>query len=87
MQPKKSNQYIYLISFIAALGGLMFGFDIAIISGAVPFIKEYFQLDELQLGWAVSSLLVGCIIGSVVAGKLSDWGKRLIPHRFRKQAP
>ncbi len=72
MQPEKSNRYIYLISFIAALGGLMFGFDIAIISGAVPFIKEYFQLDELQLGWAVSSLLVGCIFGSVVAGKLSD---------------
>ncbi len=50
----------------------MFGFDIGIISGTVPFIKSHFGLDELQLGWGVSSLLVGCIIGSMLAGYLSD---------------
>jgi SP family arabinose:H+ symporter-like MFS transporter len=39
-----------MVTFVAALGGLLFGFDIAIITGAVPFIRDHFQLDELQLG-------------------------------------
>ncbi len=50
----------------------MFGFDIAIISGAVPFIQSYFGWSELQLGWGVSSLLVGAIAGSLVSGVLTD---------------
>ncbi|MCK9618437.1 MAG: sugar porter family MFS transporter [Lentimicrobiaceae bacterium] len=68
----KSNNYLYFISFIATLGGLMFGFDIAIISGAVPFIQSYFGWNELQLGWGVSSLLVGAIIGAFSSGILTD---------------
>jgi len=64
--------HLLLISLVAAMGGLMFGFDIAIISGAVPFIEEYFNLNELELGWGVSSLLLGCIFGAMFAGKLSD---------------
>jgi sugar porter (SP) family MFS transporter len=43
-----------------------------VISGAVPFIKTYFQLDDITLGWAVSSLLVGCIVGVVASGKPAD---------------
>jgi SP family arabinose:H+ symporter-like MFS transporter len=54
------------------MGGLMFGFDIAIISGAVPFIQPYFGWNELQLGWGVSSLLVGAIVGSFGSGVLTD---------------
>lgn len=55
----------------------MFGFDVAIISGTVPFIKEYFMLTEIQLGWGVSSLLVGCIVGAMFAGYLADlYGRR-----------
>ena len=50
----------------------MFGFDVAIISGAVPFIQPYFGWNELQLGWGVSSLLVGAIIGAFGSGILSD---------------
>lgn len=50
----------------------MFGFDIAIISGAVPFIQPYFGWNELQLGWGVSSLLVGAIVGAFGSGILSD---------------
>ncbi len=50
----------------------MFGFDIAIISGAVPFIQPYFGWDELQLGWGVSSLLVGAIVGAFGSGALTD---------------
>ena len=71
MNPKQKN-YIFLISAIAALGGLLFGFDTAVISGTTPFIKPYFRLDDLWLGWTVSSLLGGCIIGVISAGKPSD---------------
>ncbi len=68
----KNSGYLYFICLIATMGGLMFGFDIAIISGAVPFIQPYFGWNELQLGWGVSSLLVGAIIGSLGSGILTD---------------
>jgi MFS transporter, SP family, arabinose:H+ symporter len=61
------------------MGGLMFGFDVAIISGAVPFIQPYFGWNELELGWGVSSLLVGAIIGAFGSGVLSDlYGRKKI---------
>jgi MFS transporter, SP family, arabinose:H+ symporter len=66
------KNYVMLISSIAALGGLLFGFDTAVISGTTPFIKPYFNLDDIWLGWTVSSLLFGCIIGVISAGKPSD---------------
>jgi MFS transporter, SP family, arabinose:H+ symporter len=66
------KNYIFLISAIAALGGLLFGFDTAVISGTTPFIRPYFNLDDIWLGWTVSSLLGGCIIGVISAGKPSD---------------
>jgi len=57
----------------------MFGFDVAIISGAVPFIQPYFGWNELQLGWGVSSLLVGAIVGAFGSGVLSDlYGRKKI---------
>jgi MFS transporter, SP family, arabinose:H+ symporter len=68
----KSNRYLYFICAVATLGGLMFGFDIAIISGAVPYIQPYFGWNELQLGWGVSSLLMGAIIGAFGSGVLTD---------------
>ena len=64
--------YMLLVSMVAALGGMMFGFDIAIISGAAPFVQEHFRLNELQLGWGVSSLLAGCMLGAMFAGRLAD---------------
>jgi sugar porter (SP) family MFS transporter len=61
------------------MGGLMFGFDVAIISGAVPFIQPYFGWNELELGWGVSSLLVGAIIGAFGSGVLSDiYGRKSV---------
>jgi len=61
------------------MGGLMFGFDVAIISGAVPFIQPYFHWNELQLGWGVSSLLVGAMAGAFGSGVLSDmYGRRKV---------
>jgi sugar porter (SP) family MFS transporter len=61
------------------MGGLMFGFDIAIISGAVPFIQPYFGWNELQLGWGVSSLLVGAVFGAFGSGVLTDkYGRKSV---------
>ncbi len=64
--------YIVLIATAAALGGLMFGFDVAIITGAGPFIEAQFGLDALGLGWAFSALLFGCVVGAAMAGLLVD---------------
>jgi sugar porter (SP) family MFS transporter len=73
------NFFLYFICLIATMGGLMFGFDIAIISGAVPFIQPFFGWNELQLGWGVSSLLVGAIIGAFGSGVLTDkYGRKKI---------
>jgi SP family arabinose:H+ symporter-like MFS transporter len=68
----KGRGYLYFISLVATLGGLMFGFDVGIISGAIPFIQPYFGWDELQLGWGVSSILVGCIAGAFGTGALTE---------------
>ncbi len=66
------NRYVILISVVAALGGLLFGFDTAVISGTINFIQPYFGLSEAGLGWTVSSLLFGCIAGVFIAGKAGD---------------
>lgn len=74
-----NTKYVFLLTSVAALGGLLFGFDIAIITGAVPFIQEHFQLNELQLGWGVSSLLVGAIFGAAISGRITDvFGRKKI---------
>jgi sugar porter (SP) family MFS transporter len=65
--------YIWLISAVAALGGLLFGWDWVVIGGAKPFFQRYFQLtSEAQIGWANSCALIGCFVGALVAGALSD---------------
>lgn len=65
--------YIILISFIAALGGLLFGYDWVVIGGAKPFFERYFQLqDAAQSGWANSCALLGCLVGALAAGAMSD---------------
>jgi SP family arabinose:H+ symporter-like MFS transporter len=64
--------YVLFLACTAALGGLLFGFDIAIITGAGPFITRHFSLSDLGLGWAFSSLLFGCVFGSFASGRLAD---------------
>ena len=64
--------YVILVSVVAALGGLLFGFDTAVISGTINFIQPYFGLSEVGLGRTVSSLLFGCMIWVFLAGKASD---------------
>jgi SP family arabinose:H+ symporter-like MFS transporter len=60
------------ITLVATLGGLLFGFDMAVISGVLPFVKTQFSLSAATEGWFVSSALVGCIIGVSFSGDLSD---------------
>ncbi len=64
--------YIMLIAMIAALGGFLFGFDTAVISGTLSFVKAQFSLDTAAEGWYVSSALVGCIAGVSISGFISD---------------
>ncbi|WP_262919465.1 MFS transporter [Niabella hibiscisoli] len=63
--------YITGISFIAALGGYLFGFDFAVIAGALPFLKEQFHFTDVQEGFATATLALGCILGCLVAGSIS----------------
>jgi len=68
----KNNKYLYWITFIAVQSGLIFGLNMAGISGAVPFIKDFFSLTDVSLGMAVSSIMLGCLAGAMVIGSLSD---------------
>ncbi|CAM4142022.1 sugar porter family MFS transporter [Paenibacillus alkaliterrae] len=67
-----SMKFVTLVSMVSALGGLLFGFDTAVVSGAIGFMEQHFDLSKLQVGWAVSSLIIGCIIGAAMSGLLSD---------------
>ncbi len=73
------NKSLYLYTFVAALGGLLFGFDTAVINGAIPFFTEHFGLTDAMKGWAVSSALIGCVVGALAVGKPGDYfGRRLV---------
>ncbi len=65
-------RYVIFLACTAALGGLLFGFNVAIITGAGPFLTRHFALSDISLGWAFSSLLFGCVLGSFAAGRLTD---------------
>jgi sugar porter (SP) family MFS transporter len=65
--------YVWVISLVAALGGLLFGYDWVVIGGAKPFFERFFHLDsEFVRGWANSCALLGCLVGALLAGVLSD---------------
>lgn len=67
-----NGSYIIGISFISALGGYLFGFDFAVISGALPFLRTQFMLDPIWEGFLTGSLALGCIVGCLLAGNLAD---------------
>ncbi len=76
---QRGSLYVWKISLVATLGGLLFGYDTAVISGAIGFLRNHFQLDTVQMGWAASSALVGCIAGAAGAGTLSDrFGRKIM---------
>ena len=71
--------YVCLLASVAALGGLLFGYDTAVIAGAIDFLETRFELTPFWKGWAVSNVLIGCMIGAAIAGPVSDWlGRRKV---------
>lgn len=67
-----SMSYLVRVCLVATLGGLLFGYDTAVISGAIGFLKQHFALTPALVGWAASSALAGCVVGAALAGTVSD---------------
>ena len=74
--------YLIKLTVISTLGGLLFGYDTGVISGALPFLKEDLNLSSVQEASVVSSLLFGAMIGALIGGKLSDFLGRKGALRF-----
>ncbi|MFA9389185.1 MAG: sugar porter family MFS transporter [Prolixibacteraceae bacterium] len=74
---KFNLKYILGISFISALGGYLFGFDFAVITGGLPFLADQFGLDASGEGATTASLAIGAVVGCILAGRLSEqWGRK-----------
>ncbi len=71
------KSYLYFVAVVAAVGGFIFGYDLSIIAGASLFLREEFALTPFWLGFAVSSAVIGCIIGPLAGAGLTDqWGRK-----------
>ena len=71
--------YVILIAAVAALGGLLFGFDTAVIAGTLKYLTHYFALSNSALGLIVAAASIGCILGALVAGRLADrYGRKIM---------
>lgn len=71
-QKQASTEYVYFISIVAAIGGLLFGYDTAVIAGAIGYLQTKFDLTPALTGWAASSAIWGCVVGALLAGVASD---------------
>jgi MFS transporter, SP family, arabinose:H+ symporter len=70
--------YLIVICLISTLGGFLFGYDTAVISGTLTFVRTQFQMDALLEGWFVGSALLGCVIGVASAGVIADrFGRKM----------
>jgi len=72
MQTKYNWTFLVSISLITAMGGYLFGFDFAVITGGLPFLREQFGLDAFWEGFTTGSLALGCIAGCIIAGGMAD---------------
>jgi len=72
MQTKFNWGFLLRISLVSAMGGYLFGFDFAVITGGLPFLREQFGLDAYWEGFTTGSLALGCIVGCLIAGGISD---------------
>lgn len=72
IQGQQSKRLVIIIAAIAATGGLLFGFDTGVISSAIPFFKEFWQLTDQQVEWIATSGLIGAIIGAAFSGRITD---------------
>ncbi|GAB6167054.1 arabinose-proton symporter AraE [Thermostilla marina] len=71
-QDSGSFSYVLLLAGVAALGGLLFGYDTAVIAGAIGYLKQFMALTEDGEGWAVANVLLGCAVGAAFIGPLAD---------------
>ena len=79
MKTNKNLAFIWWITITASLGGLLFGYDTAVISGTLSMVRSQFELNAAMEGWYVSSALVGCVAGVSLAGWLSDkYGRKKV---------
>ena len=67
-----NQKKVILWSLVVALGGFLFGFDTAVISGGINFLRTQFRLSAVMEGWIMSSALLGCVAGAAIAGWLAD---------------
>ena len=75
---KKTSGYVIFMAIVAAIGGILFGYDTAVISGTTELVKGQFHLTDFREGWYVGCALIGSICGVLVAGSLSDYlGRKL----------
>lgn len=72
MQQTQNSQIIYKAVLVASVGGLLFGYDTAVISGSIGFMRTYYHLSDAMTGWAASCALLGCLVGAMYSGMLSD---------------
>ena len=78
MKPKNTLGYVIFMAVVAAIGGILFGYDTAVISGTTEIVKKQFHLTDMMEGWYVGCALIGSICGVLVAGSLSDYlGRKL----------
>lgn len=85
MENTKFNfTYLLFLALVSAMGGFLFGYDWVVIGGAKPFYELYFDISDLPTlqGWAMSSALIGCILGAVISGFVADKFGRKIPLIF-----
>lgn len=76
MQSAINSGIIYKATLVASVGGLLFGYDTAVISGAIGFMRSFYNLSDIMTGWVASCALLGCIAGAMYSGKLSDCAGR-----------
>src|SRR6201996_7848672 len=75
--PEVNRAYVWMVASVAAISGFLFGFDTAVINGALVFLRRQFALTNFLTEIAASSLLLGCLIGAASAGVFSDrFGRR-----------
>lgn len=75
----KNRHIIFLIATVVATGGLLFGFDTGVISGAIPFLQSDWGIDNNDVEWITAAGLLGAMLGAVCCGRLSDiFGRRKI---------
>jgi sugar porter (SP) family MFS transporter len=71
-QIKQNKSLVIIIAAIAATGGLLFGFDTGVISGAIPFFRDFWTLSDKQVEWIATAGLIGAIFGAALSGRITD---------------